>query len=163
MEALFMMTETERRIAAAQGYIVLSLFADARQEIAALPAEATRRTDVIELRVLCSMGEQQWEAALADALWLCAAEKNEPGGFIHAAYCLHELGRTSEALTFLRDGPPSLRKKAVYFYNLGCYSARLGRIQDALEFLEKAFSKDPALRKSARKDPDLAVLREQLS
>lgn len=157
------MTETERKIAAAQGYIVLGLFTEARQEIDALPPDATRRTDVMELRVLCSMGEQDWETALKDALWLCAAEKNEPGGFIHAAYCMHELGRTSEALNFLRDGPPSLRKKAVFFYNLGCYSARLGHVEDALNFLERAFAKDPALRSSARKDPDLASLREQLS
>ncbi len=157
------MTETERRIAAAQGYIVLGLFADARKEMAALPPEATKRTDVVELRVLCSMGEKDWDAALIDAIWLCTLEMDEPGGYIHAAYCMHELGRTEEAFRFLRNGPPSLRKKAVYFYNLGCYSARLGRIQQALGYLEKAFAKDPALRKSARKDPDLAALREQLS
>jgi hypothetical protein len=28
---------------------------------------------------------------------LCELEPEEPGGFIHAAFCLHELGRTNEA------------------------------------------------------------------
>lgn len=156
------MTDTERRIAAAQGYIVLGLHAEARQEMAALPADARDRADVIELQVLCSMGEADWASALENARRLCALEKDEPGGFIHAAYCLHELGRTDEALATLKSGPPSLRKKAVYFYNLGCYSARLGLKDEALAMLEQAFAKEPGLRKAARKDPDLAALREQL-
>jgi tetratricopeptide (TPR) repeat protein len=163
MAAPFTMTETERKIAAAQGYIVLGLYPEARDQIDALPQELTKRTDVIELRVLCNMGQQQWGDALIDALWLCSQEQHEPGGYIHAAYCLHELGRTKEALKLLSAGPASLRKKAVYFYNLGCYSAKLGKIQEALKFLEKAFARDPALRRSARKDPDLISLREQLS
>lgn len=156
------MTDTERRIAAAQGYIVLGLHAEARREITALSPDKMNRPDVIELQVLCSMGEEDWSGALEHARRLCSLEKDEPGGFIHAAYCLHELGRTDEALSTLRNGPPSLRKKAVYFYNLGCYSARLGLVEEALLMLEQAFAKEPGLRKAARKDPDLAALREQL-
>lgn len=156
------MTEVERRIVAAQGYLELGLLEEAREQIASLPPLAASRPDVIELDVLCCMAERRWEEALSGSMRLCALEKNEPGGYIHAAYCLHELGRTGEAREMLRSGPGSLRKKPVFYYNLGCYSARLGLVDEALRMLEIAFEQDPELRRAARKDPDLQALKEQL-
>src|SRR5690349_18364185 len=103
------MTELERRILAAQGYVELGLHVEARGELAHLPPDAAARVDVIELMLLCLMGEQRWAEALALTQKLCTLEPNEPGGFIHAAYCLHELGRTEEALDVLAHGPAALR------------------------------------------------------
>ena len=156
------MTDIERRIIAAQGYVELELFAEARQELAALPENVFDRTDVIEITVLLLMGERRWEEALAHARQLCAAEPEEPGGFIHAAFCLHEMSRTREAVDVLVRGPASLQGKAVFFYNMGCYHARLGEMDAAVEMLQKAFSKDESLRRSARRDPDLDALRPRL-
>lgn len=156
------MNDTERRILAAQGYVELELHAEARAELAKLPASAANRVDVIELTVLCHMGEQNWPIALALAQKLCHAEPDEPGGFIHAAYCLHELGRTDEALDMLSRGPASLRSKAVYYYNLGCYLACLGRDDQALPLLKQSFEMDGSLRRHARKDRDLDRLRPLL-
>jgi tetratricopeptide (TPR) repeat protein len=156
------MTDIDRHILAAQGYIELGLHAEAEVEINALPHPAQARADVQELRLLCCMGTKSWENALELARGLCTTLPTKPGGFIHAAYCLHELGRTDEALNLLLNGPPSLRQKAEYFYNLGCYSARLGMIAQALQMLEQAFQRKPALRQEARHDPDLASVREQL-
>lgn len=156
------MTDTERRIIAAQGYVELGLFAEARDELSVLPEILHERTDVIEVTVLCLMGEHRWEEALAFARRLCVTEPEEPGGFIHAAYCLHEMGRTREAVDVLVRGPASLQGKAVFFYNMGCYRARLGEMDAAVEMLQKAFSKDESLRRSARRDPDLDALRPRL-
>lgn len=156
------MNELNRRIAAAQGYLELGLRAEARMELAALPAEAHARVDVIEIKLLCLMGERRWEEALSMAEDLCEQEPSEPGGFIHAAFCLHELNRTAEALDFLSRGPASLRTKPVYFYNMGCYHARLDQTDKALRYLRQAFEMDPDLRLHARKDADLAALREHL-
>ena len=156
------MTDLDRRILTAQGYMELGLFDDARSELVALPKEAWERTDVIETWVLLQMGEGHWEAALEMCRRLCEMAPKEPGCYIHAAYCLHEMGRTQEALEFLRSGPSSLRTKSVYFYNLGCYCAKLGRMDEAKVLLEKSFEIDKSLRKLAKKDPDLADLRSQL-
>ncbi|MBL9114711.1 MAG: hypothetical protein JNJ83_06850 [Verrucomicrobiaceae bacterium] len=156
------MTETDRHILAAQGYVELGLHEEARVELAALPAILHERADVLELRLLCHMAARDWQSAFGLATKLCSTEPAEPGGFIHAAYCLHEMGRTAEAMELLVKGPASLRQKAVYFYNLGCYSACLGMVDQALTLLEQAFQRKPALRKDARHDPDLASLREQL-
>lgn len=156
------MTDAERRIVAAQGYVELALYAEAQEELAHLPREAFERVDVIELRVLCLMHEHHFEDALPLAQRLCEAEPDEPGGFIHAAYCLHELGRTQEALDLLSNGPLSLRTKPVYYYNMGCYRARLGQSDQALRLLQQSFEMDGSLRRTARKDPDLDDLRSQL-
>ena len=156
------MTETDRRIAATQGYVELGLYNEARREMQALPREMFERAEVIELELLCLMGEQRWSEALAAAHQLCASAPTEPGGFIHAAYCLHEMKRTLEALEVLKNGPKSLRTKAVYFYNMACYSARLGHAEEALRQLLRAFEMDASLRRLARRDPDLADLRSLL-
>jgi tetratricopeptide (TPR) repeat protein len=156
------MTDSDRHISAAQGYLELGLLKEAREELAALPVEAQARVDVIEITLLCLMGEHQWEEAFALASALCLAEPAEPGGFIHAAFCLHEMGRTAEALDFLSRGPAELRTKPVYFYNMGCYHAKLGQLDKALRYLKQAFDMDQSLRCHARKDPDLAALREKL-
>jgi predicted Zn-dependent protease len=156
------MNELERRILAAQGYVELGLHEEARAELEHLPAQAAERVDVIELTVLCHMGDQRWAEALALTQKLCALEPDEPGGFIHAAYCLHELGKTTEALDLLARGPASLRTKPVYYYNLGCYLACLGQDEKALNLLRQSFEMDGSLRSHARKDPDLDRLRPLL-
>lgn len=156
------MNELERRILAAQGYVELGLHEEARLELSHLPPFASERVDVIELSVLCHMGDQHWAEALALTQKLCSLEPGEPGGFIHAAYCLHELGRTAEALDLLARGPAALRTKPVYYYNLGCYWACLGEDEKALNLLKQSFEMDGSLRSHARKDPDLDRLRPQL-
>ena len=129
------MTELERRILAAEGYIELGLHSEAREELSHLPPESAERADVIELIVLCS---------------------------IHAAYCLHELGQTQEALDLLARGPAALRTKPVYYYNVGCYLACLGENEKALQLLEQSFEMDGSLRDHARNDRDLDGLRQKL-
>jgi tetratricopeptide (TPR) repeat protein len=156
------MTEWDRKILAAQGYVELGLFAEARRELAALPDGVAERVDVVEVMLLCLMAEARWGEACELALGLCAAEPEEPGGFIHAAYCLHELGRTAEAVDLLGRGPVALRSKSVFYYNMGCYYARLGDEEKALKLLRQSFEMDGSLRAVARKDRDLDELRAQL-
>ena len=157
------MTEEERRILAAQGYVELHLYEEAREQLAPLSAAAFDPVDVIEILLLCLMAEEQWAEALAMTLRLCELEPEEAGGFIHAAYCLHEMRRTEEALDLLSRGPASLRCKAVYYYNMGCYHACLGNTENALKLLRQSFEMDGSLRIEARKDSDLDCVRSQLS
>ena len=156
------MNEWDRRIMAAQGYVELGLHEEARGELSHLPPEQQERPDVMELNVLCHMNDHRWAEALSLAQELCRVEPEEPGGFIHAAFCLHELGRTEAALDLLARGPAALRTKPVYYYNVGCYLARLGQEEKALQLLKQSFEMDGDLRRDARKDPDLLCLRQKL-
>ena len=156
------MTEAERRIIAAQGYVELGLYEEAREELSPLATALHDRVDVIEIALLCFMGRQRWAEALELALKLCEQEPVEPGGYIHAAFCLHELGKTAEAVDMLSRGPVALRTKPVYYYNMGCYHASLGHFEQSLAYLERAFEMDGDLRLHAKKDRDLDALRARL-
>lgn len=156
------MNSHERSILAAQGYLELGMFPSVWQELQELPGEYLARPDVLEILTLSLMGQLRWEDALRVAQRLREEAPEEPGGFIHEAYCLHEMGQTKQALEVLLKGPASLKTKAVYFYNVGCYHARLGNNKEALRMLEKSFEMDASLKRTARRDPDLVTLKDEL-
>src|SRR4051812_10330903 len=98
----------ERTILAAQGYSELGMFDDAIAELDSLPEHVAQNSTVIELRTVILMQGKRWKSALAAGWDLCRAEPEKTSGFIHTAFCLHELGRTAEARDVLLGGPDSL-------------------------------------------------------
>lgn len=112
------------------------------------------------MRLVTLMQAQHWEEALPCGLKLCALRPEANSGYIHAAFCLHELGRTDEARQRLLSGPPALQKEANYFYNLACYECVLGNLPAARQHLTRAFALDSKYREFARADPDLRALRK---
>jgi hypothetical protein len=83
-------------------------------------------------------------------------------GFLHAGFCLHQIGRTAEAKKLLLRGPTALLKEPVYYYNMGCYEVLLGNLQDAKVHLHISFKMDASFRDLAKKDPDLKPLHGSL-
>ena len=150
----------ERVLMAAQGYSELGMFDDALGEIESLPEEVTQHATVVELRTVILMQAQRWKTALTASRALCRVAPDKTSGFIHAAFCLHALGRTSEARDTLLSGPDVLHAQPTYHYNLACYECTLGNIELARMHLEKSFELDKKLREFAKSDPDLAALRE---
>jgi len=150
----------ERSLLAAQGYAELSMYDDALAELDSLPAEALKTAEALELRTVILMQAKRWQEALAVGRELCLTEPKKSGGFIHTAFCLHELGRTIEARDCLLDGPPSLHSEATFHYNLACYECALGHLDLARLHLDKSFAMDKKMRDLAKRDPDLAALRE---
>jgi predicted Zn-dependent protease len=114
----FTMEDFERKLAAAQGYSELGMHDDAIAELDAIDPESSGRPEVVEMRLLILMHARRWKDALAASRKLCKAKPEAAAGFIHAAFCLHELGRTQDAKSLLISGPPSLLKEPTYHYNL---------------------------------------------
>jgi len=150
----------ERTLLAAQGYAELSMYDDALAELDALPGEALKTAEALELRTVILMQAKRWPDALATSRELCQAEPLKSGGFIHTAYCLHELGQTAAARDYLLNGPHALHAEPTYHYNLACYECALGHLDLARLHLDKSVSMDKKMRELARRDPDLAALRE---
>ena len=105
---------------------------------------------------------RDWQQALGVSYLLCRVAAGKAQGFIHAAFCLHELGRTTEAKAVLLSGPTALLQDATYYYNLGCYDAVLGNVEEAQAYLRASFKLDKKFRDLAKDDPDLASVRELL-
>jgi predicted Zn-dependent protease len=127
-----------------------------------LDAEHQERLEVLRMRVDILLRKQDWEDALRLSLRFCAVNPNQPYGYVHAAFCLHELGRTSEAKQTLLDGPASLLDEPVYYYNLACYDTVLGNIEQAKVYLRASFRLDKSFKTMAKNDPDLKQIRDEI-
>jgi tetratricopeptide (TPR) repeat protein len=115
------------------------------------------------MRLFVLMRARRWH----DALELCARLRRQnpdcTTGYIHGAFCLHELGRTLEAKQLLLTGPPCLLREPTYHYNLGCYDAVLGNLDEASQHLETSFQMDKKFREIAKYDPDLKAIQDWLN
>ena len=147
---------------AAQGYLELGMLEDALVELNSLPSAVQGRLEVLHMRLFIHMQGKCWCEALKISQIICRAHPEETAGFIHAAFCLHELGRTGEAKEVLLGGPSTLLNEATYHYNLGCYDAVLGNLEDAQAHLRVSFKLDKKFREFARTDPDLRPVWDSL-
>jgi predicted Zn-dependent protease len=152
----------ERNIRAAEGYADLGMLDDALAELDELDPNEQDHLETLRMRVEIVLRKRDWRSALRFSLRACQLYPNEPSGFIHAAFCLHEVGRTQEAKQTLLDGPAKLLDEPVYYYNLGCYDAVLGNLDQAKAYLRASFRLDKSFRDMAKNDPDLERIRDEL-
>ena len=150
----------ERTLLATQGFAELGMLDDALAELDTLPLNARRLRPALELRTAILMQAKRWPDALVASRELLAAGPENNSGYIHVAFCLHELGHTAEARDTLLSGPESLRQDATFHYNLACYECALGALNLARAHLEKSFKIDKRFREFARTDPDLKALQQ---
>lgn len=145
----------ERSLLAAQGYIELDMTDEALRELDALSADDRECEEVLQMRLFALMRSKRWTDALAVCQYLRENSPDGTTGYIHGAFCLHEMGRTLEAKKLLLQGPAVLLNEPTYHYNLGCYNAVLGHLEEAATHLETSFQMDQKFREIAKYDPDL--------
>ena len=154
--------QDQKTLTSAQGYMELSMPREALAELAALSEAGALTHSGLEMRIVILLKLHRWKTAAAYARKLCRLLPEQPAGFIHLAFCLHELGDTVRARDILRKAPPSVRKDATCCYNLACYEAVLGELDAARLHLAQSISIDKRFREFARTDSDLAPLHKEL-
>ena len=147
-------------LVAAQGYSELGLPDLALAELNNLPAENHEDLVVVETRLSVLMQAKRYKDALPVAREVCRLEPDRTIGYIHLAFCMHELGDTGSARDLLLNGPVGLKAEPTYYYNLACYETVLGNLDTARAHLDVSFAMDKKLRDYAATDPDLAPLRK---
>jgi Flp pilus assembly protein TadD len=152
----------ERQLRAACGYAELGMSIESLAELNAIGEEYQERPEVLQLRLHHLMRRKHWTRALAISRKLCRAAPEASAGFLHAGFCLHQIGRTLEAKKLLLRGPTALLKEPIYYYNMGCYEVLLGNLEDAQVHLHISFKMDASFRELAKKDPDLKPLHDTL-
>jgi predicted Zn-dependent protease len=150
--------EYEWHVRAACGYAELGMFRESIAELDAIPARQQKRPEVLQVRLHHLMRTKRWAEALRVSKILCRVAPDCGTGFLHAGFCLHQLGKTAEAKDLLVTGPVALLKEPIYYYNMGCYEALLGNMNGAKENLHISFKMDASFREVAKKDPDLQAL-----
>ena len=111
----------EWHLRAACGYAEPGMARQSMAELNAIDRVEQNRPEVLQLRLHHLMRGHKWAQALRVSQKLCRVAPDCSAGFLHAGFCLHELGKTAEAKQFLLKGPAALLKEPIYYYNMGCY------------------------------------------
>lgn len=152
----------EKILLAAQGYIELDMPDEALRELDSLPPGAREGEAALQMRLFVLMRSRSWQEAGDVCRRMRELIPENTTGYIHGAFCLHEMGRTAEARELLLGGPPQLQEEPTYHYNLGCYAAVLGDLEEAQRHLKASFEMDKKFRDIARIDPDLRSVQDYL-
>ena len=152
--------DLEWRLRAAAGYAELGMNRESIAELNAIDTPSQILPEVLQLRLHHLMREKKWARALTISRKLCQVAPHCSAGFLHAGFCLHELGKTAQAKKLLMKGPATLLREPIYYYNMGCYDALLGNAKSAQVHLLTSFKMDPSFRDIAKTDPDLKAIQE---
>jgi tetratricopeptide (TPR) repeat protein len=153
---------------AAIGWLELGNAVEAQGELDRLKPELLDHPAVLAIRWRISAVGKRWDACVEIAGAMVDGAYDHPEGWIHRSYALHELKRTEEALCCLVGAAARFSDVWVIPYNCACYCAQLGRLDEARDWLRKAFAiarrdgHERDLRLQAVADPDLEPLREEL-
>jgi len=156
-----------RHLAAAIGWLELGNHAEAGEELAKISPPFLEHPDVLETRwAVCAAG-RSWDAALGAAELLLAKAPQRASGWIDRAYALRRVksGGLQLAWAALRPAFDKFGKEPIIPYNLACYAAQMGRLDEAVDWLHKAMTAAGSVTKikqMALADPDLQPLWEKL-
>ncbi len=145
---------------AAQGWLELGNYIEANEELEKITPELRAHPAVLAVRWEIYAKAKKWDACLDFASALVQMVPDHPLGWVHRSFCLHELERTAEARDNLLRVVDKFPEHAVMRYNLACYECQLGRLEQAKNWLEKAFKLGDAkaMKLAGLDDPDLQPL-----
>ncbi len=161
--AVDLTSDNLRDLQYAEGYLELGMLDDAWTTLDQIEPAHQTSPPLVLLRMKILMKGKKWEQAVSLGETLCRALPDDPMPFIETAFCLHEFKRTQEAKETLLRSPASLREDALFHYNLGCYEAQLGNLQEAFKLVQKAIQMAQGFQEMAIKDTDLEPIREMLT
>jgi predicted Zn-dependent protease len=144
----------------AQGWLELGNLIEAQAELDKIALSQRDHPDVLSFRWEICAAANKWDAALSVAATLIRVEPESAAGWIHRSYALHELKRTVEARDNLLRVVEKFSSSATIRYNLACYECQLARLDQARNWLGKAFAIGDAsqMKLAALDDPDLEPL-----
>ena len=143
----------------AQGWLELHLPMEANEELDEIQPAMRAHPDVLKLRYSIFSAAKKWDMALEVANCLHRQLPADPYGGVHAAVALYRLGRTQEAKELSLGLAPQFPKDWSIPYNLACYCAQLGEIEEAQEWFKAAMAlEEDIVRRMGIDDPDLEPL-----
>jgi hypothetical protein len=154
-----------RHLEAAQGWLGLHNWREAKAELDNIPESLLSHPDVLQVRWAIHAAAKEWDLAARVADAHRQACPDRPFGFVHLAYALHEMKRTGEAQDVLLLVVDKFKDEYIIRYNLACYACQLGEPEVAWRWLEKSMAlTDPEeLKRMALNDPDFEPMRKRLT
>ena len=148
-------------LSAAEGWLGLGNFHEARAELKQISSAFRSHPDVLELRFLMNAVLKRWDTALNVARTLTRQAPARLTGWVATANALHGLNQTKRAWDTLVSVSDRFPENSTVPYNLACYSAQFGRLDEAWEWLHKAMESAgdvKLIKERALADSDLQAL-----
>jgi predicted Zn-dependent protease len=148
---------------AAQGWLELGDCREAAAELENVAPQFREHPDVLEVKWQIAVKAKGWGEGLTVAEAICRLAPNSPFGWIHRAYCLHELKRTREAWDVLVPAASRFPKEWLICYNLACYGCQLGLLAEGRSWFSRALElgNPNEINRLAADDSDLKPLFQQ--
>lgn len=154
------MSDIQRHLRAAIGFIELGMLEDAASEIERLPPEDRDRSSVLALRVEIYRTAGSWSLMEVVARELWKRHPDEPDHWTNLAWAVRRSDSLEAARDILLEAVERFPGDAMSHYNLGCYACQLGDIEQAKKRVGKAIELDAKFKLLALDDPDLEPLWE---
>ncbi len=151
-------------LSAAIGWLELGNPREAAAELERLTATGRQHPEVLDVQWRIGAEQKDWNAALQFAKRLIELHPENPSGWLHQSFSLHELERTAEAYQQLLKVADKFPKISTVTYNLACYACQLGQHYEAFRWLERTVQLlgQDQVRRMALKDPDLQPLWKEI-
>lgn len=145
---------------AACGWLGLGDFMSANDELEKISAPLRAHPVVLVTRCEIYAKAKNWDAVTIIADTLVKMMPEESSGWIQRSFAMHEFKRTQEAFDLLLPVADKFPKVPFIPYNLACYCAQLGRLEDARKWLMRSYETGGAnaIKLMALDDPDLEPL-----
>ena len=143
---------------AAQGFLELGDPDSAWEELELIPAEDRAHPTVLRMKGYIYREKGKWMEMAEITRHLTEIEPQEPEHWSNRSLAERRHAGLETAETTLLRVRDQFPKEPLIHYNLACYAAQLGRIDEARGLLDIAISLDPALKELALEDDDLEGL-----
>ena len=137
---------------------------EAHEEIEHIEGESGCHPAVLSMRWQIYAAARWWEAAYVVSKALCEFAPQSPEAWICQANTLRNYKGVIEAWSLLLSIVNKFQKDPVIRYNLACYAAQMGLLEEACGWLVQAFELEESvqLKLAAVYDPDLQPLWERI-
>jgi tetratricopeptide (TPR) repeat protein len=152
----------QRRLLAASGFAELSLFQEAVQELEELPESSKEQPTVLAVWLEVYQRWQKWAEAESVATRLLELDPEEANWPLAIAYAIRRSRGLVFAHEFLLNAGAKFPTCGTIQFNLACYAAQLGQMDEARQRLSRAIQLDEGFAALAKTDPDLEPIRSEM-
>ena len=152
------------QVEAAEGWLMLGNPLEAHEELEKITGEPAYHPMVLSMRWQVYAAAGWWEAAYVVSKALCELGPDSPAAWICQANTLRHYKGLVEAWSVLLNVVHKFKDDAVIRYNLACYTAQMGLLEESCGWLVQAFELEEStqLKVAAIYDPDLQPLWDKI-
>jgi tetratricopeptide (TPR) repeat protein len=150
---------------AAEGWLGLGDLVSASDELEKIQPQLRAHPAVLMTRCNIYEAANKWEMVIPVYNTLVGQLPGIQVPWIMRSFALHELKRTQEAFNLLLPAVQKFPAESIVRYNLACYTCQLGKLQEAMAWLEQAIDlagRDEDIRMKALDDLDLQPLWKEI-